>query len=165
MSDKVERRFAETPEELWDTERLLSMSGLEAMQSILDGDSAGPPIGKLMGFHLSEVSDGEVSFIGKPEFEVSNPMGTVHGGWYGTVLDSCMACAVMTKVPQGSVYTTMEFKVNIIRPIPLGTEVRATGRVQHAGRSSGISNGEIRGVEDGRLYATGSTTCIIMKLR
>ena len=165
MSDKMERRFAETPEELWDTERLLSMSGLEAMQSILDGDSAGPPIGKLMGFHLSEVRDGEVSFIGKPEFEVSNPMGTVHGGWYGTVLDSCMACAVMTKVPQGSVYTTMEFKVNIIRPIPLGTEVRATGRVQHAGRSSGISNGEIRGVEDGRLYATGSTTCIIMKLR
>lgn len=165
MSDKIERRFAETPGELWDTERLLSMSGLEAMQSILDGDSAGPPIGKLMGFQLSEVSDGEVSFIGKPEFEVSNPMGTVHGGWYGTVLDSCMACAVMTKVPQGSVYTTMEFKVNIIRPIPLGTEVRATGRVQHAGRSSGISNGEIRGVEDGRLYATGSTTCIIMKLR
>ena len=81
MSDKMERRFAETPEELWDTERLLSMSGLEAMQSILDGDSAGPPIGKLMGFHLSEVSEGEVSFIGKPEFEVSNPMGTVHGGW------------------------------------------------------------------------------------
>lgn len=165
MSDTKHRRYAETPEELWSTDQLLSMSGLEAMQSILDGDSAGPPIGRLMGFHLAAVADGEVTFVGQPEFQATNPMGTVHGGWYGTVLDSCMACAVMTKVPQGSVYTTMEFKVNIIRPIPLGTAVRATGRVQHAGRSSGISNGEIRGVDDGRLYATGSTTCIIMKLK
>ena len=165
MSTSNTPYYADTPEDLWSTETMLSMSGLEAMQSVLDGTSAGPPIGKLMGFHLDAVSDGEVSFIGCPEFETTNPMGTVHGGWYGTILDSCMACAVMTKVPQGSVYTTMEFKVNIIRPIPLGTEVRATGRVQHAGRSSGISNGEIRGVEDGRLYATGSTTCIIMKLK
>jgi acyl-coenzyme A thioesterase PaaI-like protein len=58
----------------------------------------------------------------------------------------------------------MEYKINIIRPIPLGTKVRAIGKVQHAGRSSGIANGEIRGVEDDRLYATGSTTCIIMKM-
>ena len=73
-----------------------------------------------------------------------------------------MACAVMTKVPKGSVYTTLEYKVNITRPIPLGTGIEALGRVQHAGRSTGVAMGEIRGVADGRLYATGSTTCIIM---
>lgn len=160
-----ERYIAQSEEDLFTTEQLLSMSGLEAMQAILDGAAAGPPIGQLMGFTLSEVADGTATFTGTPEFPTTNPMGTVHGGWYGTVLDSCMACAVMTKVPKGSVYTTMEFKVNIIRPIPLGTEVHAIGHVQHAGRSSGIANGEIRGALDGRLYATGSTTCIIMKLR
>ena len=75
-----------------------------------------------------------------------------------------MACAVMTKVPQGSVYTTLEYKVNIIRPIPLGLEILAEGIASHAGRSTGVAEGTIRGVEDGKLYATGSTTCIIMKM-
>ncbi|MCG7494297.1 PaaI family thioesterase [Thalassobius sp. Cn5-15] len=157
--------FAKTPADLLTGEELLAVSGLEAMQKVLRGEVAGAPIGQLMGFILSEVEDGRVSFDGVPDFQVANPMGTVHGGWYGTVLDSCMACAVMTKVPQGSVYTTMEYKINIIRAIPLGTKVRATGVVQHAGRSSGVANGEIRGVEDDRLYATGSTTCIILKMK
>ena len=107
---------------------------------------------------------GKVIFTGTPEFGSMNPLGTVHGGWYGTLLDSCMACAVMTRVPKGSVYTTLEYKVNILRPIRLGMAVRATGWCQHAGRSTGIANGEIRGIEDDRLYATGSTTCIIMKM-
>ena len=76
-----------------------------------------------------------------------------------------MACAVMTKVPKGSVYTTLEYKINILRSIPLGTEVRAIGQTQHVGRSTGVAIGEIRGVADDRLYATGSTTCIIMPIQ
>jgi len=91
-----------------------------------------------------------------------NPVGTIHGGWYGTILDSALACAIMTKVPKGSVYTTLEYKVNIIKAIPAGTLVDCTANVQHSGRSTGVSNGEIRGVDDDKLYATGSTTCIIM---
>ncbi|MCG7574237.1 PaaI family thioesterase [Phaeobacter sp. CNT1-3] len=165
MTETRKQYFANSADEMMTTEEMLSISGLEAMQSTLNGDSPAAPIGKLMGFRLDTVEDGEVSFVGAPQFESTNPMGSVHGGWYGTVLDSCMGCAVMTKVPQGSVYTTMEYKINIIRPIPVGTEVRAVGRVQHAGRSSGIANGEIRGVADDRLYATGSTTCIIMKMK
>ena len=74
-----------------------------------------------------------------------------------------MACAVMTLVPKGSVYTTLEYKVNIVKAIPLGTEVLGEGLVQHSGRTTGVAMGEIRGTSDGRLYATGSTTCIIMK--
>ncbi|MCK0143035.1 PaaI family thioesterase [Aliiroseovarius sp. F20344] len=140
-----------------------SMSGLDFMQGILDGTISGPPIGATLNYHLHAVEDGKVSFRGTPLFEHCNPMGTVHGGWYGTLLDSAMACAVMTRVPKGSVYTTLEYKVNILRPIPRGTLIEANGHIQHAGRSTGISNGEIRGVEDGKLYATGSTTCIIMK--
>jgi uncharacterized protein (TIGR00369 family) len=76
-----------------------------------------------------------------------------------------MACAVMTKVPKGSMYTTLEYKINITRPIPLGTEIVAEGVVHHAGRSTGVADGEIRGAADGKLYATGSTTCMIFAPR
>lgn len=159
-----ERRIATRPEELATPEEMLSRSGLEFMQDMMAGQLAGPPIGATLNYRPESVADGEVVFVGAPLFEHTNPMGTVHGGWYGTVLDSCMACAVMTKVPRGSVYTTLEYKISIIRSIPIGTMVRATGRVQHAGRSTGVAEGEIRGVEDGKLYATGTTTCIIMKM-
>jgi uncharacterized domain 1 len=123
-----------------------------------------PPIGATMGYTLHAVEDGRVVFRGAPEFNVTNPMGTVHGGWYGTLLDSAMACAVMTKVPAGSVYTTLEYKVNILRSIPLGLQIDCIGLADHVGRSTGVAHGEIRGVEDGKLYATGSTTCIVMKI-
>ena len=155
--------IAETERDLPDAQTILSMSGLEFMRGILEGRLPAPPIAGRLDYRLDTVEDGRVVFRGTPQFQVCNPAGTVHGGWYGTLLDSCMACAVMTKVPKGSVYTTLEYKVNITRPIPLGTEILAEGLVQHAGRSTGVANGEIRGAEDGTLYATGSTTCIIMK--
>ncbi|GFE52073.1 thioesterase [Roseobacter cerasinus] len=157
--------IATSPSDLLSREALLSMSGLEFMQGILDGHHPGPPIGDTMGYGLHEVGDGRVVFRGTPQFNVTNPMGTVHGGWYGTLLDSAMACAVMTKVPRGSVYTTLEFKINISRAIPLGMMIDCIGEIDHAGRSTSVAHGEIRGVEDGKLYATGSTTCIIMKIR
>ena len=155
--------IAESERDLPDAQTVLAMSGLDFMRGILEGRLPAPPIAGRLEYRLDAVEDGRVVFRGTPRFAVCNPMGTVHGGWYGTLLDSCMACAVMTKVPQGSVYTTLEYKVNITRPIPLGTEVLAEGLIQHAGRSTGVANGEIRGAEDGTLYATGSTTCIIMK--
>ena len=156
---------ATTIGDLPDTQTLLSMSGLEFMQRVLSGELPSPPIGKTLNYWLHAVEDGRVTFRGVPEFHCMNPTGTVHGGWYGTLLDSAMACAVMTRVPSGSVYTTLEYKINITRAIPLGMEIDCTGSVDHAGRSTGVATGEIRGVEDGRLYATGSTTCIIMKLK
>ena len=156
--------IATTPADLLALDDVLSMSGLDFMLGMLNGTLPGPPIARTMGYALHAVGDGVVTFRGTPGFDVTNPMGTVHGGWYGTLLDSAMACAVMTKVPTGSVYTTLEYKINITRPIPLGMTIDCTGRVDHAGRSTGVATGEIRGVDDGKLYATGSTTCIIMKL-
>ncbi len=154
--------IAETDRELASIDTLLSMSGYDFLRGIIDGTIAAPPICRPLNYRLDIVEKGRVVFRGTPEFEHCNPMGTVHGGWYGTLLDSCMACAVQSMVPKGSIYTTLEYKVNITRPIPLGTEILAEGLVQHAGRSTGVANGEIRGVADGKLYATGSTTCIIM---
>lgn len=157
-------RVARSPQELLRMDEIANISGLEFMQGILSGRLPGPPIGETLGYHLHSVEEGKVVFRGTPEFGVTNPMGTVHGGWYGTLLDSAMACAVMTRVPKGSVYTTLEFKVNILRSIPLGTTIDCVGTTDHVGRSTGVAHGELRGVEDGRLYATGSTTCIVMKV-
>ncbi len=156
--------IATNPSDLLSAAEVLSMSGLEFMRGILEGRYPGPPIGQTLGYTLHEIADGRAVFRGTPEFNVTNPMGTVHGGWYGTLLDSAMACAVMTRVPRGSAYTTLEYKINIIRPIPIGMMIDCIGETDHAGRSTGIAHGEIRGVEDGKLYATGSTTCIIMDM-
>lgn len=157
-------RIARNPQELLSLADTLKLSGLEFMRKILDGTNPGPPIGQTMGYTLHAVDEGRVVFRGAPDFDVTNPLGTVHGGWYGTLLDSAMACAVMTRIPRGSVYTTLEYKINILRPIPLGMVIDCEGVTDHVGRSTGIAHGEIRGLEDGKLYATGSTTCIIMKL-
>jgi len=157
-------KYVENLDDLPKAEEILAMSGLEFMLAIKEGRFPGSPIGRTLGFWLSDVEDGKAIFTGAPSFGVMNPIGTVHGGWYGTILDSCMACAIQTKVPKGSTYTTLEYKVNIIRPIPLDVQVSAIGTVHHVGRSTGIADGEIRGVDDGKLYATGSTTCIIMKI-
>ncbi len=155
---------ASAPNELPDRDTLLSMSGLEFMQAMRDGTLAHPPIAAVLNYAIDVVEQGRVVFRGTPEFEHTNPMGGVHGGWYGTLLDSCMACAVMTTVPRGSVYTTLEYKVNLTRAIPLGTQIVAEGVIDHAGRTTGVAHGTIRGAQDGKIYATGSTTCLIMKM-
>ncbi|MEW2913839.1 PaaI family thioesterase [Leisingera sp. JC11] len=156
--------YAKQPSDLLTIDQISQVSGLDFMQGILDGRLPGPPIAETLGYRLHSVEDGQVVFRGTPDFHVCNPMGTVHGGWYGTLLDSAMACAVMTKVPLGAVYTTLEYKINILRPIPLGTTIDCTGSIDHVGRSTGVAHGEIRGLEDGKLYATGSTTCIVMQI-
>ena len=156
---------ATSPDQMPDQDTLLSMSGLDFMLAMKAGKISRPPISALMAYTLDEVEEGRVVFRGKPEFQHTNPMGGVHGGWYGTLLDSCMSCAVMTKTPKGSVYTTLEYKVNLTGAIPVGGEILATGFIDHAGRSTGVAHGEIRDAQTGRLYATGSATCLIMKLR
>lgn len=152
---------AKTATDLPTLAQTLSMSGLDFMLAVRDGRLPRPPLSALLNYTLDTVAVGTVTFRGTPTFDHTNPMGTVHGGWFGTLLDSCMACAVMTMVPKGSIYTTLEYKINITRTIPLDTEIIATGRVDHAGRTTGIAHGEIRD-QAGQLYATGSTTCLIM---
>ena len=143
-------------------EEILEIPGLEMMQGILKGIYPAAPIAKILNYKVQAVKKGKVVFRGKPNLASRNPMGTLHGGWYGTILDSAMACAVMTTLPKGKIQTTLEFKVNIIRPIPADVEVEAIGTVEHAGRSTGVAVGKIVDVASGKLYASASTTCIIM---
>ncbi len=164
MNQETPPNYAKGPEELLGPADMASMSGEEFMRGIRDGTLPAPPISRTLGYHLHSVDKGRVVFRGTPTFDYTNPLGTVHGGWYGTLLDSAMACAVQTMVPKGAAYTTLEYKINILRSIPLGTEVDCIGVADHVGRSTGVAHGEIRGIEDGKLYATGSTTCIVLQL-
>ncbi len=156
--------FASSAADLPDIEEMRALSGLDFMRKMLAGELSQPPIAQGLNFELEAVEEGRVAFTGAPRFAHLNPMGGVHGGWYGALLDSAMGCAVMTKVPQGSSYSTLEFKVNLCLAIPPDTGIRATGRVLHSGRTTGVADAEIRGIEDDRLYATGSTTCLIRAL-
>ena len=143
-------------------EEILEISGLDMMEGILNGIYPAAPIANILNYKVHAVEKGRVVFRGTPNLESRNPMGTLHGGWYGTILDSAMACAVMTTLPAGKIQTTLEFKVNIIRSIPIGVTVDALGTVEHSGKSTGVAVGSLIDVKSGKLYASSSTTCIIM---
>lgn len=136
-------------------------SGIEVLQSMLAGTLPAPPIGDTLDFIAVHVAPGEAVFQGRPQRRHYNPLGTVHGGWFATLLDSAVGCAVHSTLPAGRSYTTLELKVNMIRPlsdaVPL---VRAEGRVIHTGRQVATAEGRILG-PDGKLYAHATTTCLI----
>ena len=155
--------IARDPADLPDRAAALAMSGMEFVEGLLAGRIPHPPIAGLMRYRLVRVEEGEVAVRATPGVEHINPMGGVHGGWYGAVLDTALGCAVMTRVPRGHWYVTLEYKVNLTRAVPPGVEVEAVARVQHAGRSTGVAEAVMRGLEDGRVHATGSTTCLIQR--
>jgi len=138
------------------------MTGLETMQAIVDGKLPRGPVAVSTGIRLVSVAKGQAVFEGAPSDDFRNPLGSVHGGWYGAILDSALGCAVHTEMPVSGLYTTLEYKINITRAIPVGMRVRATGNTLHVGRSTAVAEARLVGIEDGRTYATGSTTCIIL---
>ena len=143
---------------------LRELSGLEFLQAIRDGRLPQAPIAERLDFYLSEAEKGAAVFVGTPRFEHYNPIGGVHGGWYGTLLDSCMACAVQTTLEPGTGYTTVEYSVNLVRGITADTgPVRAEGRVVHRGRRMATADGRLLD-GSGKLLAHGTTTCMIMEL-
>jgi uncharacterized protein (TIGR00369 family) len=136
-------------------------SGLELLQRIIDGHYPAPPIGERLNFGLTEVSEGRAVFRGLPGERHLNPLGSVHGGWAGTILDSSLACAVQTLLAKGEAYTTVEFKVNLTRPITSRTgEVVCEGRVVSKGRTIAVSEATLKD-KDGKLLAFGTETCTI----
>lgn len=144
-----------------DLETLTSMSGLEFLNAMLRGDLPGPPIGKTLGFHMTEVEEGRTVFVSEPREEYYNPIRTVHAGYTATLLDSCMACAVLSTLPKGTGFTTMEFKVSLLRPMTKDTDlVRAEGTVLARGRRGATAEGRLTD-RRGKLMAHATTTCLI----
>jgi uncharacterized protein (TIGR00369 family) len=163
-TDRTPPFHPQSPDDIPDRDRLARLSGLEFLRESLAGRMPASAIAGLINAELTGAAPGRVTFHATPEFAHTNPVGAVHGGWYGTLLDSAMGCAVMTTVPRGRWYTTLEYKINITRALPLGVAVIAEGIVDHAGRSTATAHGTIKAVQDGKLYATGTTTCIMLDL-
>jgi uncharacterized protein (TIGR00369 family) len=146
-------------------EEIGAYSGLEFLRRIAEGRVPQPPIAQTLGFRLAEAAPGLAVFTMTPEFRHYNPVGTVHGGVTSTLLDSCMSCAVQTHLEKGFGSTTLELKVNLVRPITDRTgPLRAEGRSLHVGRRSGTAEGRILDAS-GTLLAHGTTTCLIFELR
>ncbi len=155
---------AETPADLPSREQIAQLKGIDIMRGILAGRLPGAPIAKLANMALEEVAEGRVVFSGTPGFEHYNPMGTVHGGWFGILLDSALGCAVMTMMPRGKTYTTLEYKVNLLRAATVNTDrLICTAETVHVGRRTATAEARLEDA-NGKLYATGSTTCIVMDL-
>jgi len=138
--------------------------GLELLQGLIAGRIPRPPISDTLNFHLVEVGPGRAVVQGAPKPEFFNPIGSIHAGWAATLLDSCMGCAVHTALPKGQGYTTVEFKLNLVRPIMPDTgPLRAEGRVINAGRTIATADGRLVDAR-GKLYAHGTETCLVFAL-
>jgi uncharacterized protein (TIGR00369 family) len=138
-----------------------SSSGLEFLQAIVAGELPRAPIQALVGFELVEAEEGRVVFAGEPGEQHYNPIGSVHGGVFATLLDSALGAAVHSTLPQGSAYVTLEIKFNLVRPITAQTgTVHAEGRVVHRGGTVATSEAHLRDGQ-GKLLAHATSTCLI----
>lgn len=140
------------------------LTGLEYLRSLIAGDAPPPPMAKLMGFDLVEVEEGYALFRGVPGVQHMNPIGSVHGGFAATLLDSALGCAVHTTLPAGVGYSTLELSLNLVRGItPATGPVRAEGRIVHAGRRTATAEAKLYAEDGGALLAHASTTCLILR--
>lgn len=148
-----------TPENI---KRSVELAGIDFLQAMIGGDLPRPPINALMGFWLAEVAHGKAVFLGDPSEQLYNPLGTVHGAFTMTLVDSAAGCAVHSALPAGTGYTTLETKVNMVRPVFADTgQLRCEASLVHLGKRVGTAEARVLG-GDGKLYAHGTSTCVIL---
>jgi len=137
-------------------------SGLERLRAVIDGERPGPRMWAVAGIAMAEAERGRVTLRGRPTGDHTNGIGSIHGGWAATILDSAMATAVQSQLNQAAAYTTVELKISFIRPIAPGMNVTAMGKVINAGRRLMVAEGQIHD-DTGRLLAHGTTTCMLLQ--
>ena len=159
MSGIVERTHGLIGFDIWKTEK-----PLEIFRKIASGEYPAPPISEHFDFGLAEVENGRVVFEGEPHAKFYNPLATIHGGFISTLLDSAMACAIHTTLDAGKGSTSVELKINFVRPVfeKTGT-LRAVGEIINVGRQIASAQGKLIDAS-GKLYAHGTTTCFIFDL-
>jgi uncharacterized protein (TIGR00369 family) len=141
-----------------------SMSGLDFVRAIFAGKLPAPPIMQTVEPFDSTAEPGVVVFHSIPDFRHYNPIGSVHGGYAATLLDSAMGLAVHTALPAGSGYTTLEFKISFIRGMTKDTgPVRTEGRTMNVGRRAATAEARITDAK-GRLLAHATTTCLVFEI-
>lgn len=140
-----------------------TMSGMEYLNAMLRGEIPRPPISHTMDFTLESCSEGRAVFSVTPSEFHYNPIGMVHGGLAATLLDSALGCAIHTTLPAGVGYTTLELHINLVRAITKDSGLlRAEAEIIHLGRTLGTAQARLSG-SDGKLYAHGTTTCMIFR--
>lgn len=138
------------------------LTGLELLHRIASRQLPPPPVADLIGFAPTFISPGFVVFAYEPREEHYNALGAVHGGIVTTLLDSAMACAVQSGLETGVGLATIELKTSFVRPVTLAAgPLRAEGRIVHAGSRIATADAKLFD-EAGTLYATASTTCMIL---
>ena len=143
-------------------DEIARMTGKEILQAIIDGRLPHPPISQTLKFWLVEIGDGFAAFEGEPDDHLLNPMGTVHGGWAMTLIDSATGCAGYSLMPAGAGFRTVETKVNLSRPITSDTgRVRTEARVVSQTRQI-ISTEARLTSRDGRVLAHGTSTLMVV---
>ena len=159
MSETENTKFGLIPLDIWKTE-----APIEIFRKMISREYPAPPISEHFDFGLAEVERGRVIFEGKPHASFYNPLGTIHGGFITTLLDSAMACAIHSTLDAGKGSTSVEIKVNFVRPIfeKTGT-LKAVGEIVNVGRQIASAEGKLLD-ENGKLYAHGTTTCFIFDL-
>jgi uncharacterized protein (TIGR00369 family) len=141
----------------------MTMSGLEYLQAMVRGELPPPPMMALMNIGAGDIEEGRVVFTVDPAEYHYNPIGSVHGGVACTLFDSAMGCAVHSMLPAGVGYTTLELKVNFLRPLSVDTgRVLCEGKVIHVGSRVATAEGKLFDAA-GNLYGHATTTCIIFR--
>jgi uncharacterized protein (TIGR00369 family) len=161
MSER--RRTYEWDDPTPGAQQVLTMSGLDYLNAIARGDLPHAPIADTLGFDGAEFDEGTATFWVTPQEWHYNPIGTVHGGLAATLFDSALGCAVHTVLPAGTGYTTVELKVNYLRPLTKDTgRVRCEAHAIHVGGR--IATAEAKLVDGaGRLYGHATTTCMVFR--
>ena len=162
MTERTRLTTWEDPHALASAARALS--GLEFLRKMIAGEFPQPPFARLLGFGVVEIAEGRAVFTCEPGEYHYNPIGLVHGGLAATLLDSALGCAVHSTLPAGVGYTTLEIKVNYIRAMSAQTGlIRCEASVVHRGARTATAEGRVLDAA-GKLYAHGTTTCLIMPL-
>ena len=165
QADEAVRRKTMVTSGVARPEQVAGLTGLQVFEKMFSGELPYPPIGETLDFLPLETAFGRAVFQGRPQFRHYNPLGTVHGGWIATLLDSCVGCAVHTTLPVGKEYTTAELKVNYVRAVTIKVPLlRAIGTTIHVGGRMATAEGRLVG-PDGKLYAHASTTCFIFDMK
>lgn len=147
------------------TPESMKMAGIDILRGMVAGTLPAPGITKSLNFWIAEAEEGRVVFAGEPGEESQNPMGAVHGGWALTLIDSACGCAAMSLLPPGVGYTTLETKGNLTRAIKPNSGVyRCEAKILGNGRTIITSDATLIG-PDGKLYAHGTSTLLVMGAR
>ena len=143
---------------------MAAMPGIEFVRAIFDGQLPAPPIMQTIEPFDSTAEPGVVVMHSIPGFRQYNPIGSVHGGYAATLLDSAMGLAVHSMLPNGTGYTTLEFKVSFIKGMTQDTgTVRTEGRTLNVGRRAATAEARITDTT-GRLLAHATTTCLVFEI-